>query len=428
MSGKTDTGAARFKRPQRNQIEWRPMALDDLLEEDHLARLIWAYTGSLDLTPLYAKIKAVEGERGRDATDPRLLLALWLYATIDGIGSARKLAKLCTEHNAYRWLCGEVSTNHHTLSDFRNDEAEFLDNLLTQSVAVLMHQGLVQLNQVSQDGMRVRASAGSSSFRRKPTLERCLKEAQAQVEALKREADEDSGAGERRSRAARERAAREREQRLQQALAEHEKLTASKKSAGETARRSMTDPEARIMKMGDGGFRPAYNVQLATAGGSRVIIGVDVTNAGTDGGQMQPMVEQQLERYDQPPKRWLADGGFVKLDDIRDVARSGITVYLPIMERKRQLAAGGDPYAPKPKDTPEVIAWRARMSTPEGQAIYEERASTAEFSNAGYRNRGLYQFKVRGIKKVRAVALLHALAHNFQRTIALRRQAELALV
>jgi transposase len=431
MPRKTNTGAARFQRAQRNQIEWQPLALDDLVEQDHPVRLVWTYTGSLDLSELYARIKAVEGQPGRDPIDPRILLALWLYATIDGIGTARKLDRLCREHVAYRWLCGGVPVNYHTLSDFRSNHAELLDQLLTQSVAVLLHQGLVELNHISQDGMKVRASAGSHSFRRKATLEQCLKRAQAQVEALKRESEDDPTAEERRIRAARERAAREREQRLQEALAEREQLAAKQedreKGAGESARCSSTDPEARIMKMGDGGFRPAYNVQLATADGSRVITGVDVTNAGTDGGQMQPMTEQHLRRYGTQPQTWKADGSFVNLADITDLGQSGISVYLPLMELKRQLAAGRDPYASKPGDSPEVRAWRARMSTPEAQAIYAQRASTAEFSNAGFRNRGLYQFVVRGLKKVKAVALLQALAHNFQRTLALRRAAGLPL-
>ncbi|MCH7988509.1 MAG: transposase [Planctomycetes bacterium] len=237
--------------------------------------------------------------------------------------------------------------NYHTLADFRVGHGAFLDGLLTQSVAVLLHQGLVELTRVAQDGMR--ASAGSGSFRRKPTLEERLKEADEHLEDLKREAEEDASAEDRRVKAARQRAADDRKERLQKALQEREtlvpKMERRKKGSGANARASMTDPEARKMKMGDGGFRPAYNVQFATATGSLVIVGADVTQAGTDGGQMKPMVEQIEDRYQIRPDEYLADGGFVSLSDITDLEKSGITTYLPIMEHEQKRAKGIDPFA-----------------------------------------------------------------------------------
>ena len=169
----------RFQRAERRQIEWRPLSLDQMLPAEHSARQVWASVESLDLSELYRRIRAVEGHVGRDPIDPKILVALWLFATIDGVGSARRLDRLCTEHFAYLWLCGGVSVNYHTLSDFRVQHVEILDRLLTQSVATLLHQGLIALNRVAQDGMRVRASAGSSSFRRRPSLEECLIEAEA---------------------------------------------------------------------------------------------------------------------------------------------------------------------------------------------------------------------------------------------------------
>jgi transposase len=249
-------------------MEWRPLALDQMIPSDHVARLVWAYVSELDLGALYEPIKSVEGNAGRDAIDPKILVALWLYATIDGVSSARRLDRLCKEQFAYLWICGEVSVNHHTLSDFRTEHLEVLDRLLTQSVATLLHQGLVALNRVAQDGMRVRASAGNSSFRRHKTLQNCLQVAQAHLADLRREADEPDAATEnRRVKAAQERAAKDRARRLRAALEERdktaEKMEQRKKGSGQQARASTTDPEARIMKMGDGGFRPAYNVQFA---------------------------------------------------------------------------------------------------------------------------------------------------------------------
>lgn len=419
----------RFQRAQRRQISWQPMSLDQLIPTDHMARLVWAYVESFDLSQLYQRIQAVEGKPGRDPIDPRILLALWLFATIDGVGSARRLERLCQENFAYLWICGGVTVNHHTLSDFRVENVEFLDQLLTQSVATMLHQGLIELNRVAQDGMRVRASAGSSSFRRKASLEKCLKEAETHLTELKAEAEADPGAEERRVQAAKERAVRERKERIEAALAEREtlvpKMERRKKGSSENARASTTDPECRKMKMADGGFRPAYNVQFATTSGSLVIVGVDVTNAGTDGGQMQPMVTQIEQRYGQRPQEYLADGSFVSLDDITALGRSGITTYLPIMEEEIKRAKGIDPYAPVKGDSKEVIEWRRRMGEPSSQAIFRERSATAEFPNAGCRNRGLGQFNVRGVVKAKAVALWHAITHNFQRMLDLKRQSRL---
>lgn len=419
------SGAPRMQRPDRYQMRMQVQSLDALLPEDHRARLVWEYVEGLDMTPLYQQIRAVEGRAGRDPIDPRILLALWLYATLDGVGSAREVDRLCEDHVAYQWICGGVSVNYHTLSDFRVDQGEFLDELLTGSVATLMHQGLVTLERVAQDGVRVRASAGAASFRRGPTLEECQAQAQAQVEALRRELQEDPSATTKRQKAARQRAARERSERIRQALAELPKAEAAKKPEDKgQARVSTTDPEARVMKMADGGFRPAVNVQFASDTGSQVVTGVEVTNRGSDQGQMVPMLEQHEDRYGRPPGAALVDGGFAKKEDIEQASspQIGTVVYAPVQKPKKE---GQDPYAPRPGDSPAVIEWRKRMATPEAQEIYKERAATAECVNAIARNRGLRQFVVRGLKKVRAVALWFALAHNLMRGVALRARAAL---
>ena len=432
MRQRTQIGEARFQRAQRRQIMMRMLSLDQMLAEDHTVRLVWAYVDALDLTELYVKIRAVAGGAGRDPIDPQILLSLWLMATIDGISSARRLDRLCEEQTPYRWLCGEVSVNYHTLADFRVDHGVFLDGLLTQSVAVLLHQGLVELTRIAQDGMRVRASAGSSSFRRRPTLEDCLKEAEAHLEDLKREADQDAAAEDRRVKAAWERAARERTERVQAALDElsevEQKMDHRKKGSSEKARASTTDPEARMMKMADGGFRPAYNVQFATTTETLVIVGVDVTNSGGDGGQMTPMVEQIEERYETQPEEYLVDGGFSTLEDIEKLESSQTKVYAPVKNEEQKRKKGDDPFARRKGDSDEVAAWRERMGTESAKEIYKQRSATAEFPNAGCRNRGLMQFVVRGLTKTKAVSLWHALAHNFQRTLSLRAAAGLELV
>ena len=408
--------APRLREANRTQVCLRPVDLESLLPEDHRARIVWAYVEGLDLTPLYQQIQAVDGEAGRPATDPKILLALWLYATLEAVGAARALDRLCSTHVAYQWLCGGVPMNYHTLADFRTAHGAFLDTLLTQGVAALLAQGLVTLERVAQDGVKVRASAGAASFRRRPTLEACLAEAAVQVQTLRTELDADPRATTARQKAARERAARERQARVAQALAELPALEAKKKPDERTqARASTTDPEARTMKMADGGYRPAYNLQFATDTGAQVIVGVDATNAGTDHGQLAPMVDQIEARHGRAPGATLADGGFATKEDIAAVS-DRTTVYAPVQKPKDPAR---DPHTPLPADPPAVAAWRARMGTPEAQTIYKERAATAECVNAQARNRGLRQLGVRGVAKVQVIALWYAVAHNLMRAVAL---------
>jgi len=416
-------GRPRLRRAERDQIVDRALPLDALLPADHTARTIWAYVEGLDLATLYGAIGSVLGGSGRAATDPRILLALWLYATADGVGAARELDRLCRDHVAYQWIAGDVPMNYHTLADFRTDHAELLDDLLTRSVATLMAEGLVELNRVAQDGMRVRAGAGAASFRRRPTLDEALAQAEAQVEALRAEAEGDPAAADRRRKAARERAAREHAGRIKAALGRLPELEARKK-AGEQAkaRCSTTDPEATVMKMADGGFRPAYNVQFATTVGGQAIVGVDVIDSGSDAGQMAPMVEQIRGRSGVTPPEMLVDGGFAQHDQIDAVSAPGVgcTVYAPVPEPRDPKV---DRHEPKPGDSEAVAAWRVRMATAEAKAIYKGRAATAECVNALARGRGLVRFVVRGLAKVRAVALWHALAHNVMRMATLRAAA-----
>jgi transposase len=413
-------GPRRLRHAVRNQVEFQECSLDELLPEEHEARIVWDYVCGLDLSELRERIQAVEGGPGQAPADPRILVTLWLYATLRGVGSARELNRLCQQHAAYRWICGGVSLNYHTLADFRTQHVELLDRLLTESVATLMAEGLVTLDRVAQDGMKVRASAGAASFRRQPTLEEALVEAEQQVAKLRQELEAQPAASKTRQQAARQRAAEERAGRIRAALEQLPQIAESKKAKDrEKARASTTDADARVMKMGDGGFRPAFNVQLATATDSQVITGVAVTNSGGDQGQLAPMIEQHQQRYEEQPKEALVDGGFVKKADIDQVSppQGGTTVYAPVMESKDP---NRDPHTPRDDDSPAVAEWRQRMATDEAKAIYRERAATAECVNALARNRGLQRFLVRGLRKVKAVALWYALAHNLMRAVALR--------
>jgi transposase len=423
-------GTPRLRRPERLQGEYRDTPLDQLLPGDDPARIVWQFVESVDLTPLLQRIRAVEGHAGRDAIDPRIPMALWLMATIDGYGSARALEELCQHHLRYQWIRGGVSVNYHSLSDFRTAHPEFLDSVLTESVASLLHQGLVDLTEVAQDGMRVRASAGASSFRREASLQECLTKAKAQVEALKTQDNDNAATTSEKQKQARERAARERQERVEKAIAERAKLLAEreeqKRTKGakfkpEEVRGSTTDPEARRMKMPDGGTRPGLNMQFATETKGGVIVGVDVTNSGSDAGQMKPMVEQIEERYDRVPERMLVDGGYTTLDDIdKTQTEHGTKTYGPIKNEKALVEKGEDPYQPKPKDTPAQQEWRERMGTEEAKTIYRRRAQTAEWVNAGMRQRSLYQLTVRGLAKAKLIGLWHAIAHNLLRAVVLR--------
>lgn len=414
-----------MKRAIRDQVQWRDASLEQLVPKDHRVRAVWAYVNSLDVTPLYRKIQAVEGGVGRDAVDPKILMALWMWAIIEGISSARHVARQCEKDFTYMWICGEVGVNYHLLSDFRTAHGAFLDELLTDTIATLLHAKIVTLETVAQDGMRVRAHAGSGSFRRKKSLEKCRQEAAEQVQRLRDESDDDSANGQdasnARRKAAIERAAREREERVAEALKNLEQLQQQKeqrkKGSGEAARCSTTDPEARQMKMGDGGFRPAYNVQFATDGDARVIVSVDVTNNGSDGGQMAPMHEKVCEKYDKTPENYVVDGGFSTIEDITAVENKGSRVAAPMTHEDRITKRGGDPHARRANDTDAMSAFRERMRTDDSKAILKQRPSIAEFPNAECRNRGLQQFRVRSLEKVRTTVLWYAITFNFMRML-----------
>jgi hypothetical protein len=330
------------------------------------------------------------------------------------VGSARALDRLCESHDAYRWLCGGVSVNYHTLSDFRNDCADLLDRLLAEHLAALAKAGLVELDTLTQDGMRLRASAGAASFRRAETLGEHLAKAQAVVAELKREVETGSDASNRRIKAARDRAARERSERLKAAQAalgeiERQRQEREEKRNGKPVkepRASTTDPQARVMKMPDGGFRPGYNVQVVSAAGTQFVVAVEVRNTSSDRGLMRPMLER-LRARGRLPRRHLVDGGFGAAEDIEWAHRQGIDVYCPPTRSKH----GTDPCRPRRGDREGVLAWRTRMASDAGKARYKAR-SICECIHARWRNWNLRQLTVRGLQKARALVLCYALANN----------------
>jgi transposase len=442
-AGMRSHGAPRILEPNRKQIELRASDLESLLPEDHRARLVWGYVERQDLGALYEAIKARGAAPGRRAIDPRVLFALWLYATLDGVGSGREVARLTRQHDAYRWICGGVSVNHHALNDFRCGNERVMDELLTANVATLAAVGAIGLQRVAQDGMRVRADAGAASFRRQGRLEEHLVQASELVQTLKVQAESDPGEANRRAQAARRRAAQQREACIRDALQQLPEVAAARRrnaAKPEDARASTTDAHARVIKMGDGGFRPAFNVQFATDCEGQVIVGMDVVTAGSDMAQLAPMVDQVEQRIGKAPGQWLVDGGFPAHEQINAVAhKTGL--YAPVPKSKPAKSkdepkdapkgeanpagqtdsapAPPSEFEPRPGDSEAVAQWRQRMNSDAAREIYKERAATAECVNAQARNRGLQRMPVRGLAKVKCVVRLFVLAHNLLRMAAL---------
>lgn len=433
-------GKPRLNRPHRGQIEWRPVNLDSLLPEDHEARLVWAWVQGMDLSPLYAPILAVEGEAGRNANDPAIYMALWLYATLQGVGSARQLDKLCQEHLAYMWICGGMSVNYHSLADFRVDHGDFLDQLLIQSMAVLRQEGLVSLEQVVIDGKKLRASAGSSSFHRQETLDKHLEQARQQVETLRQELAENPNQGTKRQQKARERAARERVERLEAAreqlatIQQHAQETGRAKrdqKSGKEYRASETDPEARVMRMANGGFNPAHNAQFCTTLDNDLIVGVQVSQQGNDTGLASPMLDQVARDHGERPQLAVADTSYFGVDEVVAVSQAGqCTPYFAIPWKGRgQERPENNRYTPKESDPPAVAACRQRMATPQAKELLTKRQAVAERVFAVLDQFNLARVRVRGTQKVRTVLLWFALVHNWIRTRLLRRRlAEAAVI
>jgi transposase len=402
----------------RTQVEFQQGSLDDLLSADHMARRVWGYVEGLDLSKLYGEVRTTVQSTGRPAIDPAILVSLWLYATLDGVGSARLLDRLCKSEAAYRWLCGGVGVNYHTLADFRTASGPFLDALLSRSMAGLIASGVVDVQTVAVDGLRLRASAGSGSFRSAERLEELYTAARETVQQLRAEVEADPGSAERRTKARRKALAEDQLRRLEEArqaqaeIEQRHREEAREQRRKEPRRRkppraSTTDPQARVMKMADGGYRPAFNVQIKTAVKGAHIIGVSVTNCSSDRSLLGPAVDEIKQRYGVEPERVLADGGFDGKNGIEQIHARGIEVFCPLPKNSK-----GDQTTPRRGDGPGVLAWRQRMASAAGQATYKRRFPT-ERPHADMRNRGLQRLLVRGIDKAKAVVLWYVHAFNF---------------
>jgi transposase len=424
--------AVRLRKPNRTQVQMLVQCPDDLVRPMHPVRTVAKFVQSLDLSAFREPIKAREGQAGQSATDPALLVSLWLYASIQGIGSARELGRRCEAEEGSRpflWLCGGVTVNHHLLSDFRVEHADALDELFTQVIALLVDKGLVKVRRISQDGVRVRACAGADSFRREERLKKLLEKARLHMAELRKQLDDPaySGGLSAQKKAARERAAREKQERLEQAIGELPELKRKQEQAAKNAgngkhgqkirdkeqRVSTTDAEARVMKMPNGGFNPAVNVQLATDTQSRAIVGVEVSNEGSDSaGLSEPMRKQVEDRTGLKVEQHLLDGGYLSVRDIERAHEQEVELFMPPKPARSEGTRGRE-LQPKPGDSEAVLAWKARMTSEAGKTIYKERASTSETVNADLRtHRGLTQLTVRGLAKAKCAALWCALAYN----------------
>lgn len=400
----------RTREPDRKQGLIRFEIPEEGLPAEHPARVLWDVTGTLDLSHFLRDVKSVEGRQGRSAKSPRMKLVLWLYAVSRGIGSAREIARLVKSDDAFRWIVGDLSIHHDTLSVFRAHQGDALDELMTDILAALVHKGVLSLELVAQDGMRVRAAATAPSFRRYESLLECREQAALHVKAVLAEAgDPEVSATQHARRLA---AARDFQRRVDEAVTLVEELRAQhqKPSAKRVPRASTTDVEARVMKMADGGFRPAYNVQTATAGselgGRRAVVGVRVTNVGSDMNSVAPMLDDIERRTGKLPKVLLADANHVGHEGLQNAAARGVEAVIAVPERSQNPGERGSEH-------PDIKAWRARMGTEEARRIYRARSGLCELTNAQLRTRqGLDQFLVRGLRKVTNVVLLGTIAYN----------------
>jgi transposase len=428
---------ARFIRADRSQTRWDFVDLDALIPRDHRARIVMSFVESLDLSALYDAIKAREGEPGRPPSDPAILLALWLYATIDGVGSARQLERLAQHDPAYRWIAGGVPLNYHGLADFRVEHVEVLDRLLTESVTALIAEGIVSLAEIAVDGTKVRANASRDSFKSGSKLERIGAAVEQRLTTLKAEIESDPEASTRRKRAAQERAAREVKERAERARAALDRVRAEKEKRAKThpqdeankrsaPKVSLSDPEARCMRFPDGAIRPAYNAQIAATPRHGIIVSVAMTDRRNDAGLAAPMVDDIVRRYGKAPNNLLVDTHYATAEDIAALAQHAgpVRVYAPPPAERHDVkpATLAKRAKQRAREPDSVKEWRGRMATPAGQEVYGLR-KLIERINANLKNHGFGFIPVRGLIKAKAVALWHALANNLLAAHRLRANA-----
>jgi transposase len=398
------------------------VSLDQQLPDLHPVRLVWEFVGQLDLSAFDRPCKAVEGHPGAPIVPTTLLFALWLYATIEGLASARQLAEACHRDLPYQWLCGGEAVNYHTLADFYSQHATALRQVFVEHLAALRQQELVDLSEVTLDGRKVPANASKESYHREPTLQRHLDEATEQLDRL--QADRQEGPPRSaRQHAARRRAARDRQHRLQSALDQVRQRQQQRRQTNrqtykpEEARASETDPDCAKMKRADGGYRPCYNIQTMVETSHGLIVTVAVTAQGSDNGLLVPLVEQLQHEQGQKPEAVLVDSGYSDLDDVEQLEEAKVEVLMPPKNEKKEQQQGSDPYARKRRDSDAIASWRARLGTELGRQRYRRRAPVAEGVHAQQANRGFHRCRLRGRSKVEAEVCWQALAHNVARLL-----------
>src|SRR5258708_1675084 len=461
----------------RQQMSWRAVDVERLIGEDHPARAIWTLIGRMDLSRFYQGIESSAEEGGRPAFDPQLLISLWVYAYSQGIGSAREVARRCEFDPAFQWLTGLDEVNYHTLADFRVEKQNELDELIT-------------LDQVMQDGTKIRAAASPRSVQRESTIQEHWERARRRVKEMGDPRDEESKP---RVKQARLRARREQQERLDQAMEELEKLHKLKAARSPNKRVSISDPQARVMHQSDGGLALSYNAQLSTDAAHGLVVGVSVTQAENDWNQLLPPLEQIHQPLNQTPNPTVADAGYTtravieemaerKMDFLgsmpREDACSGRTtpnrlppsafVYQP--ETDRYLCPGEkflryegrlknerglisyryqarredcEPCAHKPaccpanrkrgrgllriEESAAVLTFRQKMKSEEAQASYRRRGRVAEFCNAWIKSKlGRRQFHRRGLLEVQTAMVGACLTYNLQHWIRFRKLATAA--
>lgn len=469
----------------RHQMSWQAVDVERLISEDHAARSIWTLVGRLDLTPFYRAVESSAEEGGRPAFDPHLLISLWVYAYSQGIGSAREVARRCEYDPAFQWLTGLTEVNYHTLADFRVEKQQELDELFTQVLAALSKEGLITLEQVMQDGTKIKALASSRSYQQEETIRKHLEQARQQVAAMGDPRNDESSP---KAKQAQARARREQQDRLERALEELQKLQARR--AGEKAKRvarvSTSDPDSRVMKQPDKGFALSYNAQISTDATHGLVVGVAVTAEANDCEQLLPAVDRLERRLDKRPQQMVADRGYTTRENIERMAGRRIDflgsmrhvprganlpnqlspsafLYQPerdrcicpegkILHKQRQRKVGrGMIYhiyearfedcqtcSRKAECCPDnknhgrsvaqleesslVIEFRKKMSSEEAQQRYRRRARIAEFCHAWIKTKlGLRQFHVRGLVKAQMEMLWACLTYNLQQWIRLRK-------
>ncbi len=321
--------AARLKGIDRNQDYWGAVAIEELIPADHLARAIWEVTGKLDFSGFLKNNKSVEGKQGRERWDPRLLASVWVYAYSQGIGAAREIERQMEHEPGMRWLTGNGKVNYHSLSDFRVDHGEAVEKLFCELLGMLSREGLLDLSEVTQDGTKIRAAGGGSSLRRDKTLQEHIREAEEAVRKLSQAEEAERVLS--RKEAAQKRAAEERKARLEQAVKELEEIrkSPSKRKKAEEARVSETEPEARVMKDGQGGYGLSYNVQTTTETKYGLLVSVGITQQGNDNYQLDPAMDRMEKQAGQKPSRVLVDGGFINAKTIEKMEEKKIELVGP---------------------------------------------------------------------------------------------------